>query len=101
LATDEQGQNKLNGPTNKRDPWELKAIGIFFITAAIIWLFQDGEDIVTHYATGGPTGRTPQGYVEVQTQALARVYGSIALVLGCICLRLYFKLRKGPPKGRR
>jgi hypothetical protein len=88
-------------PTDKNNPWELMVIGIFFIGAAIMWLFQDGVEIVSHYSTGGASGRLPQGYAEVQTPALARVYGSIAFVLGWICLRLYFKLRQGPPNDVR
>jgi hypothetical protein len=90
----------MKEPTDKYNPWELKVIGIFFIFAAIMWLFQDGTEIVSHYSSGGGTGRSPMSYAEVQTQELARVYGFIALVLGCVCLRVYFKIRKGPPKGK-
>jgi hypothetical protein len=85
---------------NQKNPWELMAIGIFFIVVAMIWLFQDGTKIVSHYSSGGGSGRSPMPYAEVQTPALARIYGLIALVIGCICLRLYFKLRQGPPKGK-
>jgi drug/metabolite transporter (DMT)-like permease len=90
----------MKEPTDKYNPWELKVIGIFFIFAGIMWLFQDGTEIVSHYSSGGGTGRSPMPYNEVQTPAIARVYGLIALVLGCICLRVYSKLRKGPPKGK-
>jgi len=90
----------MKDPTDNYNPWELKVIGIFFVCVGLMWLFQDGGGIVFHYASGGGTGRSPMPYVEVQTQELARVYGLIALVLGCICLRFYHKLRKGPPKGK-
>jgi hypothetical protein len=99
VARDTHPPKNMNQPTDNRDPWEVKAIGIFFLVAAMIFLFQDGEKIVTHFATGGASGRQPKGYVEVQTQEVARVYGFISLGLGCICLRLYYKLRQGPQKG--
>jgi hypothetical protein len=91
----------MKDPTDNNNPWELKVIGIFFVCVGLMWLFQDCVEIVFHYSTGGGTGRLSKSYTEVQTPELARVYGLIALVLGCICLRFYHKLRKGPPKGRR
>jgi hypothetical protein len=90
----------MKNPPANYNPWELKVIGIFFVCVGLMWLFQDGVEIVFHYSTGGGTGRLPKSYTEVQTPELARVYGVIALVLGCICLRFYYKLRKGPPKGK-
>jgi len=91
----------MTEPADKRNPWELLALGLFFLGAAIMWLLQEGVEYVPHYSSTGAAGRLPQGFVEMQTPALARVYGVIALVLGWICLRLYFKLRDGPPKRRK
>lgn len=84
---------KSRTPINNDNPWELLVLGIFFIMPAFLWLAQQGVEVVRHFGSATASGRGAQMVYEVQTPVIARVYGVMALFLGVICIRLYFRLR--------
>lgn len=74
-------------PIKPKNPWQLLAIGGFFLLGAILCLFQRGTVLVEHVTLG--RGRSWQ---EVMTPQRAHVYGIIYLLVTMVCIGLYFKI---------
>ena len=80
------------------NPWQLLAIGGFFLLGAILWLGQKGT-VVVHHFTNGAYGMSPHMSDEAVSPERARIYGTIALIISLACFGFYRKLRAEAIRG--